>query len=74
LKPAHNLRGLCFFVAEVVVNSICDYLSGIARAGVLLNATIGWWWAGPVAALWMVPIIVSERIDGLRAKACDDCC
>jgi divalent metal cation (Fe/Co/Zn/Cd) transporter len=39
-----------------------------------LNATLGWWWADPVAALCMVPIIMSEGIDGLRAKARDDCC
>jgi hypothetical protein len=48
----------------------------------LSYATIGYnrleaiasWWADPVAALCMVPIIMSEGIDGLRAKARDDCC
>jgi divalent metal cation (Fe/Co/Zn/Cd) transporter len=60
--------------AEARQTSLCAYLSIIALAGVLLNATLGWWWADPAAALCMVPIIVSEGIDGLRAKACDDCC
>jgi divalent metal cation (Fe/Co/Zn/Cd) transporter len=60
--------------AEARQTSLCAYLSIIALAGVLLNATLGWWWADPVAALCMAPIILSEGIDGLRAKACEDCC
>jgi len=60
--------------AEARQTSLCAYLSIIALAGVLLNATLGWWWADPVAALCMVPIIVSDGIDGLRAKPGDDCC
>lgn len=46
--------------------SLCAYLSGIALAGVALNALVGWWWADPAAALLMVPIIAIEGIDGLR--------
>lgn len=60
--------------AEARQTSLCAYLSVIALAGVLLNATLGWWWADPVAALGMVPIIVSEGVDGLRAKPREDCC
>jgi divalent metal cation (Fe/Co/Zn/Cd) transporter len=61
--------------AEARQTSLCAYLSIIALAGVLLNATVGCWWADPVAALCMVPIILSEGIDGLRAKPCaPDCC
>ncbi len=60
--------------AEAHQTALCAYLSVIALAGVLLNATLGWWWADPVAALGMVPIIVSEGIDGLRAKPHEDCC
>jgi len=60
--------------AEARQTSLCAYLSIIALTGVLLNVTLGWWWADPVAALCMVPIIVSEGIDGMRAKPPDDCC
>jgi divalent metal cation (Fe/Co/Zn/Cd) transporter len=36
---------------------------------------VGWWWADPVAALIMVPIIVNEGIEGLRGETCcDDGC
>ena len=50
--------------AESVQTSLCAYLSAIALAGVALNALAGWWWADPVAALVMVPIMVH---DGLEA-------
>jgi divalent metal cation (Fe/Co/Zn/Cd) transporter len=29
-----------------------------------LNALFGWWWADPVAALAMVPIIAREGVEG----------
>jgi divalent metal cation (Fe/Co/Zn/Cd) transporter len=52
----------------------CTYLSAILLGGLLLNASLGWWWADPLAGLVMVPIIAKEGIDGLRGKACcDDC-
>jgi len=60
--------------AEARQTSLCAYLSAIALAGVALNATLGWWWADPVAALLMVPIIAREGFDGLRGRECDDCC
>jgi divalent metal cation (Fe/Co/Zn/Cd) transporter len=43
--------------ADVAQTSLCAYLSIVALAGVGLNALLGWWWADPVAALVMVPII-----------------
>lgn len=52
----------------------CAYLSAILLVGVALNWLLGWWWADPVAALVMVPIIANEGLQGLRGKACDDCC
>jgi len=62
--------------AEAKQTSLCAYLSVIALAGVGLNALFGWWWADPVAALAMVPIIVREGIDGLRGQPHehDTCC
>jgi divalent metal cation (Fe/Co/Zn/Cd) transporter len=48
----------------------CVYLSAILLAGLLLNTGLGWWWADPVAALIMVPIIAKEGIDGTRVRAC----
>src|ERR1700687_5318282 len=49
-------------------------LSVFALLGVTLNALFGWWWADPVAALGMVPIILKEGFDGIRGNVrCDDC-
>jgi divalent metal cation (Fe/Co/Zn/Cd) transporter len=61
--------------ADAAQTSLCAYLSLIALAGVGLNALLGWWWADPVAALAMVPIIVKEGVDGLRARSTStQCC
>lgn len=51
----------------------CAYLSAILLVGLLLETLFGWWWADPVAALVMVPIIAREGVQGLRGQACDDC-
>ena len=60
--------------AEATQTSLCAYLSVIALAGVGLNVVLGWWWADPVAALAMVPIIVKEGLEGWRGEAsCADC-
>jgi divalent metal cation (Fe/Co/Zn/Cd) transporter len=52
--------------AEAAQTSLCAYLSAIGLAGVALNALLGWWWADPVAALIMVPIIAAEGWEGVR--------
>ena len=38
--------------------------------GLSANALFGWWWADPLAALLMVPWLVKEGVEGLRAEAC----
>lgn len=54
--------------------SLCAYLSAILLGGLTLNALLGWWWADPVAALIMVPIIANEGVEALRGERCDDGC
>jgi divalent metal cation (Fe/Co/Zn/Cd) transporter len=56
--------------ADAKQTDFCVYLSLILLLGLVLNATLGWWWADPAAALIMVPIIAKEGIDRTRAKAC----
>jgi divalent metal cation (Fe/Co/Zn/Cd) transporter len=44
-------------------------------AGVALNVLVGWWWADPVAALAMTPLIVREGLEGVRGRSsCRVCC
>lgn len=59
-------------MADSKQTEICTYLSAILLGGLLLNALLGWWWADPVAALIMVPIIVKEGIEALRGETCCD--
>lgn len=56
--------------ADARQTDLCVYLSAILLIGLVLNAFLGWWWADPIAALVMVPIIAREGIDGVRAKHC----
>ncbi len=59
--------------ADAKQTEFCTYLSAILLLGLLANAFLGLWWADPVAALIMVPIIAKEGIEGLEGKACDEC-
>lgn len=62
-------------VAESKQTLLCTYLSAILLGGLVLNALVGWWWADPVAALGMVPIIAREGLEGVRGRsACGDAC
>ena len=60
--------------ADATQTALCTYLSAILLAGLLLNALVGWWWADPIAALIMVPIIVREGLEGIRGERCEDNC
>jgi divalent metal cation (Fe/Co/Zn/Cd) transporter len=55
--------------SDAMQTSICAYLSVIALAGVALNTFVGWWWADPVAAIAMVPIVVREGLEGVRDES-----
>ncbi len=58
--------------AEAMQTAVCTYLSAILLSGLVLNAEFGWWWADPVAALAMVPLIVREGMEGVRGRSA--CC
>ncbi len=58
-------------VADSHQTDLCAYLSVLLLVGLVLNAQLGWWWADPVAALAMVPIIGHEGVEALRGEACE---
>ena len=58
--------------ADAKQTELCTYLSAILLGGLLLNALFGWWWADPVAALIMAPIIAREGVEALRGETCCD--
>jgi divalent metal cation (Fe/Co/Zn/Cd) transporter len=60
--------------AEARQTDICMYLSALLLAGLAANEWLGWWWADPVAALAMVPLIAYEGREALRGRTvCADC-
>jgi divalent metal cation (Fe/Co/Zn/Cd) transporter len=48
---------------------VCAWLSATTLLGLGLNAVLGWWWADPLAALAMLPLIVREGIEAWRGEA-----
>jgi divalent metal cation (Fe/Co/Zn/Cd) transporter len=68
-RAAANLRSHALH-ADSHQSDICAYLAVILLGGLGLNALFGWWWADPVAALCMVPIILREAFSGLRGESC----
>ncbi|HET7343143.1 MAG TPA: cation transporter [Methylomirabilota bacterium] len=58
--------------AETRQTEVCAYLSAILLLGLGLNAWLGWWWADPVAALAMTPLIAREGWAALRGETCCD--
>ena len=68
-KVARGIKSSAL-MADSKQTELCTYLSGILLVGLVLNALVGWWWADPVAALIMVPIIAKEGIEALRGETC----
>ena len=70
-KVARGIKSIAL-MADSKQTELCTYLSAILLGGLLLNALFGWWWADPVAAIIMVPIITKEGIEALRGETCCD--
>ncbi|MFZ0761286.1 MAG: cation transporter [Candidatus Sulfotelmatobacter sp.] len=69
-KSVGDTLGSAAMKADARQTDFCVYLSAILLFGLVLNAVLGWWWADPAAALVMVPVIVKEGIDGIKARTC----
>ena len=61
-------------VADSQQTWACAWLSAVVLSGLVLNATLGWWWADPVAALGVVVLLVREGREAFAAEHVDDCC
>lgn len=51
--------------ADAAETWVCSYLSLALLVGVGLNAAFGWWWADPVGALAMLPVILWQGFETL---------
>ena len=76
--------------ASVVADSkqllLCSYLSAVLLVGLIINSTLGWSWADPLAGLVIAGLAVREGRNALRGDVCcapptallsepaDECC
>ncbi len=57
-------------VADSTQTLLCTYLSAVLLVGLVLNATLGWYWADPVAGLVIAALAVREGRDAWRGEGC----
>jgi divalent metal cation (Fe/Co/Zn/Cd) transporter len=57
-------------VADSTQTLLCTYLSAVLLAGLLLNATLGWSWADPIAGLVIAAVAVKEGREAWRGEGC----
>ena len=57
-------------VADSKQTLMCTYLSAVLLAGLVLNSTLGWGWADPLAALVIAGVAVKEGREAWRGDAC----
>ena len=67
-KKVGNELGSSAMHADAKQTDFCVYLSVILLLGLVLNAALGWWWADPLAASIMVPLIAKEGIEGMKGE------
>lgn len=71
-------------VADSTQTLLCTYLSAVLLVGLILNATLGWGWADPVAGLVIAAVAIREGLEAWQGKGCcspaasahctDNCC
>lgn len=52
--------------ADATETLLCTWLSLTLLVGLVLNATVNWWWADPVAALIIAGLAAREGLDAIR--------
>jgi len=74
LSWAQRRTGRALSSGSVVADSkqtlLCTYLSAVLLAGLVLNATLGWSWADPLAGLIIAAVAVKEGLEAWRGDAC----
>jgi len=58
-------------VADSKQTLLCTYLSAVLLGGLVLNATLGWHWADPIAALVIAAVAINEGVEAWKG---DNCC
>ncbi|MER5967236.1 cation transporter [Streptomyces sp. NPDC002057] len=69
-RRAGRRLGSASAVADSRQTLLCTYLSAVLLLGLVLNATLGWSWADPIAALVIAAVAVKEGRDAWQGKGC----
>jgi divalent metal cation (Fe/Co/Zn/Cd) transporter len=69
-RRAGRELGSASAVADSKQTLLCTYLSAILLVGLVLNATLGWSWTDPIAALVIAAVAVKEGRDAWQGKGC----
>jgi divalent metal cation (Fe/Co/Zn/Cd) transporter len=74
LSLAERRTGRQLGSASVVADSkqtlVCTYLSAVLLVGLVLNSTLGWAWADPLAALVIAAVALREGVAAWRGDSC----
>ncbi|MGL5818593.1 MAG: cation diffusion facilitator family transporter [Phycicoccus sp.] len=57
-------------VAAGTQTLLCTYLSAVLLLGLLVNATLGWYWADPISGLVIAAVAVREGRGAWRGEGC----
>lgn len=57
-------------VADSKQTLLCTYLSAVLLVGLVLNSTLGWSWADPLAAMVIAALAVREGTEAWRGRCC----
>jgi divalent metal cation (Fe/Co/Zn/Cd) transporter len=57
-------------VADGTQTLLCTYLSAVLLVGLVLNATLGWYWADPLAGLIIAAVAIREGLEAWRGEGC----
>ncbi len=71
-RAAARALGSRALAADAVETLVCAYLSLTLLLGLGLHVLFGWWWADPLAALAMLPLIFKEGVEALQGEACGE--
>lgn len=57
-------------VADSTQTLLCSYLSAVLLVSLVLNTTLGWTWADPLAGLVIAAVAVREGLQAWRGEGC----
>lgn len=69
-RRAGREAGSATAVADSKQTLVCTYLSAAVLVGLVLNSTLGWWWADAIAALVIAGFALREGVEAWKGDAC----